>query len=235
MRLLLLAGNTLRSRAYAQKLASSNIEVDVEGLFYGFNSRACSEPFLNVQTRAFLEKENIFVPDMSIELIGTFEKNNWLYTNIETEDVNSDIIIQAINDRNADIVVFSGYGGQILSKNHFLSNSKYLHMHPGDLPAERGSTTIYYSILMQRLCTVTAFFMTDKIDNGRIVYKKQYPIPQKNVDIDKWYDNCVRADCFFDALSVLVDKKKFIDCGNDLCVSEDYYVIHPLLKHLALL
>ena len=76
-------------------------------------------------------------------------------------------------------------------------------MHPGKLPLERGSTTLYYSILNQRNCSVTAFFMTEKIDNGQTICIYEYPVPAKNVDIDRWGDHVLRADCFIKALAVL--------------------------------
>ena len=131
------------------------------------------------------------------------------------------------------VVVFAGYGGHILRSPHFQSNRKYLHMHPGDLPSERGSTTMYYSILNGRDCTVTSFYMTEKIDDGRTILKETYPVPVAGVDIDRWFDNAVRADCFGKAIEKIVfDRAEFVSASGE---DHEYYVIHPLLKHLALL
>ena len=105
-------------------------------------------------------------------------------------------------------------------------------MHPGRLPTERGSTTIYYSILNQRKITVTAFFMTPKIDAGENILFSEYPVPGKGVDIDRWLDNVARADCLTKALKA-INKVEKIDVNAS--ESEEYYVIHPVLKHVALL
>ena len=113
-----------------------------------------------------------------------------------------------------------------------MTGTKYLHMHPGILPFERGSTTLYYSILNNRNLGVTAFYMTEKIDEGVNVLSKEYRAPSKGVNIDVWLDNIIRADCFSKALMAILQCKKNKASEGD---SNEYYVIHPVLKHIALL
>lgn len=234
LRVLLLAGNTLRARAYAQYLSKFNTNIEVEGLFYGFNEKQCNVPELNSETKKYLKNNNLFIPDFSESLLSTFQKNNWNYLGVENSDVNSEEILRNIKVFNSDVVVFSGYGGQLLKQLHFSSpNWKYLHMHPGKLPLERGSTTLYYSILNQRNCTVTAFYMTEKIDAGKSVLFCEYVVPNKEVNIDQWLDNIIRADCFIKAINSIAKKEEGINNTQDS--SEEYYVIHPVLKHIALL
>lgn len=234
MKILLLAGNTLRSRSYAQLLIHCD-EIEVSGLFYGSNLSKCFTPNLNEETKRFFVQENIFLPDLSKTLQETFEMNHWDFSFAETDDVNSEEIINRIGKYGADIIIFSGYGGQILSKDHFTSQTPYLHMHPGLLPEERGSTTIYYSILNKKKCSVTGFFMTHEIDAGKIIIQKQYSLPTKGVNIDSWYDNVLRADCLLAAIKILQNNNTiFFEPGNE-ATSEEYYIIHPVLKHLAVL
>ncbi|MCB9246934.1 MAG: hypothetical protein H6606_10970 [Flavobacteriales bacterium] len=173
---------------------------------------------------------------MSTPITDVFEQKGWSFEFINTLDVNSNLIIDRINQLKFDFVIFSGYGGQILKQNHFETNMPYLHMHPGSLPEERGSTTIYYSILNQKKCTVTAFLMTDQIDSGKIILKHEYEIPPRGTNIDTWFDNIVRADCLCRAVHILKTNHllKF-DNKNGNTVSEEYYIIHPVLKHIALL
>lgn len=234
MRILLLAGNTLRSRAYAQQLSHFK-EINVIGLFYGSIYKKLVTPELTAETKSYILKGKMFLPNLSILLQETFETNGWGYNMFESNDINSFEIIQKIIELQPDLVIFSGYGGQILSKDHFVAKIPYLHIHPGYLPEERGSTTLYYSILNRRKCNVTAFFMTPEIDKGVIIKRKQYPIPSKQVNIDYWYDNIVRADCLKDAINILFKKNKSYSDSGDQDKSQEYYVIHPVLKHIAVL
>lgn len=234
MKIILLAGNTLRARAYAQQLAHLDSSVfEIEGLFYGFDNNPLITPILNIETKKYFDDNKIFIPDFSESLEETFNKNNWSFVKVNNRDVNSEAVLNEIGLKNCDIVVFAGYGGQLLSNYHFVSSKQYLHMHPGELPFERGSTTIYYSILNSRDCTVTAFFMTEKIDLGQNILFSKYSVPNKNVDIDQWFDNVIRADCLINAIPLINAK---INTNASLKNnSEEYYVIHPVLKHIALL
>ena len=235
MKILLLAGNTLRARSYSQYLASffNNSDVIIEGLFFGFNERKCSNPIIDVETESFFQQENLFIPDLSQSIKNTFDNHNWNYSEIETYDVNSKEILDKINEFNSDIIVFAGYGGQILKQQHFDTGKKYLHMHPGKLPIERGSTTVYYSILNNRNCSVTAFYMSAKIDDGVNLLIKEYKVPFNGVNIDLWYDNIIRADCFVNAIKTLLNNN--VDTNTESERPEEYYVIHPILKHVALM
>lgn len=234
IKILLLAGNTLRARAYAQQLQHLSAELfEVEGVLYGFQDKDCFIPELNAATKQFVEAQDLLLPNYKEQIEETFAKNNWFFKSIATVDVNAVEIVKEIEKADPSIVVFAGYGGQLLAPIHFESGLRYLHMHPGKLPIERGSTTIYYSILNQRNITVTAFYMTAQIDAGQDVIYKEYAVPNKGVDIDLWYDNIVRADCFVNALSA-IRKKQPLQTQTDE-ESMEYYVIHPVLKHVALL
>lgn len=232
MKVLLLAGNTLRAKSYAQILSENILEdTEITGLFYGFKE----EPELikpNLETINYCKKNNLFLPDFTEAIATTFQKNNWYFEMVDNKDVNSSLIVERIESKKADLVIFAGYGGQILDSKHFKLDAKYLHMHPGELPIERGSTTIYYSLLNLRRPSVTAFYMTEKIDDGNNILCSSYPIPSKNVNIDVFIDPVLRADCFLNALKMILNRAPVFQSKiNDI----EYYVIHPLLKHLAIL
>jgi methionyl-tRNA formyltransferase len=106
-------------------------------------------------------------------------------------------------------------------------------MHPGHIPTERGSTTLYYSILNRKMCSVTAFLMSDIIDKGVNLNIENYQIPSKNMNVDLWYDNIVRADCFVKTIDMIINNKvqeKVVQENG-----EEFFVIHPVLKHISLL
>lgn len=232
MKILLLAGNTLRSNSYSQYLASNSFEV--EGLFYGFQEKEYKAPQLNYETKHFFNERDLMLPNLEKGIEEVFDNNKWKYQHIEEYDINSKKVINQIQAVAPDLVIFSGYGGQILKKEHFEVNIPYLHMHPGDIPSERGSTTIYYSILNRKACTVTAFFMNEKIDAGDIIAKSHYSAPTRNVNIDQYYDNIIRANCLINALNAITHKKEVIPFPPKDS-SLEYYVIHPILKNISLL
>jgi len=232
MKILILAGNTLRSNFYSQYLTSNSFLV--EGLFYGFNKKEYKLPQLNRETKRFCIENDLMLPNLEKGIEEVFENNRWDYQYIEEYDVNSKIIINRIKDISPDLVIFSGYGGQILSKEHFELNIPYLHNHPGDIPSERGSTTIYYSILNRKACTVTAFFMNEKIDAGNIIVKNHFVAPTRKVNIDQFYDNIIRSNCLINALNAITNKNKLIPFPTKDS-SLEYYVIHPILKNISIL
>ena len=233
LKIVLLAGNTLRAKAYAQYLEYfGESDFEIQGLFYGFDGKECIVPKLNIETKEYFYKNKLFIPDFTVNLEITFKNNNWHFDKVKDIDVNSKNILNELSKKESDVIVFAGYGGQLLKEKHFTNGSRYLHMHPGKLPSERGSTTIYYSILNRRKITVTAFYMTQNIDAGENILFNEYQVPNEGVDIDLWLDNVVRADCFIEALKEIDNSEKLVVSASE---SEEYYVIHPVLKHIALL
>lgn len=232
MKILMLAGNTLRSNFYSQYLNASSYKV--EGLFYGFHEKKYESPQLNYETKNFFIKNNLMVPNLEKTILEVFDNNKWGYQHIKENDVNSLKIINKIKSAAPDLVIFSGYGGQILKKEHFELNIPYLHNHPGDIPSERGSTTIYYSILNRKACTVTSFFMNERIDAGNIITKDHYVAPTRNVNIDQFYDNIIRSSCLINALNAITNKEA-VSPFPPKDSSLEYYVVHPILKNISIL
>lgn len=232
-KIILLAGNTFRASGYAQIL-SQRSDIELKGLFYGFNDSELTPPELNNESLTFFQSETLFIPDLGKTAISVFNSNALDYENLNITDVNADVIIDAIKKEKPDYVIYAGYGGQILSKNHFKNKTDYLHAHPGLIPEERGSTTIYYSILNRKKCGVSVFYMNDEIDAGKVISRKDYTMPSKNINIDVWYDNIIRANCMSQALdTLLLDKQT--TAKEQIGTHEDYFVIHPLLKHISIL
>ena len=228
--ILLLSGDSIRTCFYSHYLKYHNFNFSC--LSYG--SKRFKGIKINSTTKKFFIDNNHFLPNTLID-IETFCKNSKIkYKKINVEDVNSLRIINYVKNRNPDLIIFSGYGGDLLSKDHFSLNIPYLHLHPGDLPTEKGSTTLYYSILKKSVITVTAFLMNEKIDSGDIILKSRYDLPKKGIDIDYFFDNLIRANCLIKTLE-LIKKKNTIESENIRVNGLEYYIIHPLLKHLSLL
>lgn len=237
-RILLLCGDTNRARSYASVLKNMKA-TNVVGLLYGIDkskTKIKDVKNLDIDTKDYLNSIDVEIPILNKDVESIFIDNKWKYSSIEEQNVNHEKVINAIEAADCDYVVFAGYGGQILSKEHFFKNKKYIHCHPGWLPLERGSTTLYYSILHNRVLSVTGFFMTEKIDQGNMILRNSYSLPKKLVDIDIWVDNALRADVLLKLLLLLNDTYKgFHSTEKEENEEQEYFIIHPLLKHISLL
>ena len=236
IRVLLLCGENNRAKFYASIL-KKNENCIVTGLLYGISKRSnklTSNVNIDLNTKNYLNYLNVNIPSLDKDIESIFIDNNWQYILTQEREVNKEEIITEIKESDCDYVVFAGYGGQILSKEHFLQGKKYIHCHPGWLPLERGSTTLYYSLLNDRDLSVTSFFMTEKIDEGNMLLRESYKAPQKIVNIDVWVDNALRADTLFKSIKLLEKKHKDFS-KEDNEDDQEYYVIHPLLKHISIL
>ncbi|MBT8363651.1 MAG: CDP-glycerol glycerophosphotransferase family protein, partial [Deltaproteobacteria bacterium] len=104
------------------------------------------------------------------------------------------------------------------------------------LPSYRGSTTVYYSLLNDRNCGVSAILLSKNIDEGPLVGRRTYPPPPADVDIDYVYDGVIRSNLLISVLQDYIEKGYFPDIyQQDANEGYTYYVIHPVLKHLAIL
>jgi methionyl-tRNA formyltransferase len=137
--------------------------------------------------------------------------------------------------RKPRLVVFSGFGGEILKKDLLDSGAPLLHLHAGRLPDYRGSTTVYYSYIRERRLGVSALFLRERIDQGPVIARKWYPPPPPGMELDYLYDSAIRADLLVQVMTEWARYGKFRrlirQSPNEGTV---YYVIHPLLKHVAL-
>ena len=92
---------------------------------------------------------------------------------LTTMNVNDTVVVDAMQSSNLDQVVYSGFGGAIVSKEIINSGVGLLHAHSGKVPEYRGSTTIYYSILKDGKCYVSVFFLDKNIDTGPLLKVKE--------------------------------------------------------------
>ena len=71
------------------------------------------------------------------------------------------------------------------------------------------------------------------IDSGPIVARRHYP-PPPGIDVDLVYDSVIRADLLVRVLRDFAETREWPRI-EDTGSGTTYYVIHPVLKHLALL
>ena len=96
-------------------------------------------------------------------------KNICLAKNIPylRSDINDDETIKFIKQREANLIVVASLG-KILTK-ELLETSKFINVHMGILPAERGANTIFWNILNNLdIFGISIHEMTETIDRGNI-------------------------------------------------------------------
>lgn len=232
----LLLADTMRSRAYVQALrhfgyafkAVLIVENDKDGLRWGQSSQPPAPP-INVSIP-------YFVPDLRESLNDTCQSLSEDIRHVQTGSVNCPEVAAFLTEIDASLVIYSGFGSEIVRPDLIETAPPFLHMHAGWLPEYRGSTTIYYSLLNGEGCGVSAILLSPDIDVGPLVKRVRYPTPPPGVDCDYYYDSLIRADLLVRVLSEYEPEEiAFVAETQNHQIGEVYYVIHPVLKHVAIL
>lgn len=163
------------------------------------------------------------------------EDNGLTSHKLATLDPNDSEVVDVISGLEQELLIYSGPGGAILSGELLAAGPEFLHVHAGTLPEYRGSTTVYYSLLEEGTCGATAFIMNENIDEGPIVASGTYPAPQDPTTLDLYYDPWIRAKLLTDAVDTYQLEGSFSGRPQNTDSGETYFVIHPVLKHLAIL
>jgi|APSaa5957512535_1039671.scaffolds.fasta_scaffold103101_2 methionyl-tRNA formyltransferase len=172
---------------------------------------------------------------MSLKL-NKFCSDHAIKKSTHPSNVNSDSLVRALIKSNANLAIYSGYGGQIVGHTVLSIGKFFLHIHSGALPEYRGSTTIYYAILNNDNCGVTAILLDNGIDTGLIVGEMAFPLPQSGSDIDFYLDVKFRSELLVDVVSYYVQHGEFKDEKPQLAhEGVAYYIMHPVLRHIAML
>jgi methionyl-tRNA formyltransferase len=227
---MLLAAPTSRSQAYLQALVTHDLHPERVVLMGDGLSQSCGRA---LDARAW---NGIGLPDLGESLEATCARAAIPFTMCTTEDVNDERVTAAIGTAAPRLVIYSGYGGQIVGNRVLDCGPRFLHLHSGWLPEYRGSTTIYYALLNGEDPGVTAILLDRDIDTGPIVARRRYPRPPVGLDIDNVYDAAIRADLL---VRVMSDYREAGGLRQQESQRPEegstYYVIHPVLKHLAIL
>jgi len=210
-----------RSKAYLSKIISNKINLN-KIIFMNDNSNKIFSDEISRISKKYGFEISKSVKEILIENRLDFKEFNFL-------DINSKILIEYLKTLELNYIIFTGGG---ILKNEILNiDSKFVHFHPGITPFYKGSTCFYYSILNDDNCGVTAFIMDEKLDTGEIICQKEFSKPDHEF-IDDVYDPHIRSE-----LLVELFKKRFLENHfekNKLNGGETYYIIHPILKHIAI-
>lgn len=225
-----LACPSARSRTYLEALCHYGM-APREVLVMGEESDTMQGP--QTQSRYW---NGIFLPDLRKSLQEICREKGIRFTVLPERNVNAAATLAALSVLEADYVIYSGVGGQIVSEDVIKVAPPLLHMHSGWLPYYRGSTTFYYAMLNRDLPSVSAILLDTGIDTGPVLRRQSYPMPDRGMDVDMVYDPAIRADLMCRTLPQLLHarnvKPELIQVPEK---GTTYYEIHPVLKHIALL
>ena len=227
---IMIACASARSQAYIQTLLANGM-VPERVIFLGPDK--LSGPVAASYPRRWC---GLMLPNLGESFSQTCASADIELCRIKSPDVNSDQVLQVLKETDASMVIYSGVGGQIVKRHILEAGPRFLHIHAGMLPAYRGSTTIYYSLLKGEPPSVSSIFLDVNIDTGPILKRATYQRPPVWMDVDNVYDSAIRADLLsrvmsdYQALGHLSPEME-----QNPEVGRTYYVIHPVLKHIALL
>ncbi len=234
----LIAADTSRSRAYLQAMLQSELlpafvlllEDPAKGTAPGQQSGSMLDPTWNHSAAGCSFSFN---PTISAEV--TLTEAGIPCERVGSVDINSDLVTDKIASRPEEVFIYSGVGGGILRERTLSLGKKYLHVHGGYLPDFKGSTTNYYSLLQENQCGASAIFLEKIIDGGPLLHRRKFASPPDRTQIDHVYDAMFRAEVLVQTLKEYAHAQKWkVDAASNVG-GEMYYIIHPVLKHIAIL
>jgi methionyl-tRNA formyltransferase len=170
--------------------------------------------------------------DLDGGFVGRLAERNIPHVLVPSLDINSPEVIGAVESRSEGHFIYSGPGGAILGRQLLGTGKKFIHVHPGRLPDFRGSTTVYYQLLASPAVGATAIFMEERIDQGPVLGAAEFPPPPPGEDLDYGFDPRVRAEVLARTLEAYVRDGGFRPAVQP-AGGETYYIMHPVLRHIA--
>ena len=238
----MIAGDTSRSRAYLQALVRNEMlpnyvlvlenasDKPLPGQLDKSQSNRESEPVVEADE---CWSEAHF--DSAQPIKALLDEHGISYEVSPSKDINDPSVVEAIRRRTELVFIYSGFGGALLRKDVLSTGKHFLHVHGGYLPDYKGSTTNYYSLIVENTLGASAIFLSEEIDSGPVLLRRKFPPPENRQAIDHIYDSGARAKVLIETL------QNYLRCGGwefELPANtgaETYYIIHPVLKHIAIL
>lgn len=238
----MIAGDTSRSRAYLQALARNKLIPDYVLVLEDVPEKILPGQLGN--SRSGTERENISEIDecwseahfdSTLPIKDLLDKLGVCYDLSATKDINDPSVIKTLRQRSESVFIYSGFGGALLRKDVLSTGKHFLHVHGGYLPDYKGSTTNYYSLIVENTLGASAIFLNEEIDCGPVLLRQKFPPPENRQTIDHIFDSGARAKVLVEALKRYLEHGRWEFELTDNTGGETYYIIHPVLKHIAIL
>ena len=220
--------NNSRSKAYLQTLCAFGFKPTDAIVFSDGNPVPASKQVHMCRLVGFRARFN-----MMESIYQTLERENISYFKVDGLDPNCEKSEAAISALSEDYVLYSGPAGVILKPNILNLGKKLIHAHPGLLPKYRGSTTIYYSLLLEEKAKCSVIVLNEGIDCGLVMFSKEYILEKCFLDYDVTVDSIVRAETLLELFESTDGNLALAKLSEQEGKANDFYIIHPLLKHLS--
>lgn len=231
--IILIAGDTSRSRCYLQALMAKQLFPLKLILLPSQQSRPgqvnSSAPSLEVVNCDW----GRFDPMISIE--ETAKANDLPVLMAPSSDINDPEVVRLLSEQQCLAYIYSGFGGVLLRRDVLACGKKFLHIHGGWLPDYKGSTTNHFSALEKGFCGASAIFLTERIDEGEILARKKFAAPADLSQLDHVYDALYRTEVLIEVISDYAAKQQWPSTGIVNVATDHYYIMHPVLRHVLIL
>jgi methionyl-tRNA formyltransferase len=221
---------TVRSRAYVQALMQRGLVPGRAYLLPGTAQHSPVDGEISLELRPDGGRFN-FRPNA--DLIGLLHEAGIRFEELPSADINGEACRETLQAAGEDMLVYSGLGGVLLKDSLLGIGKKFIHVHGGYAPQYRGSTAFYFSFLEQGVAGATAMILDNGIDTGAVIKRRQYRLIP-GLSIDYVLDPSIRADLLVDVLGERAVGAAFDARRIENEVERTYFVIHPVLKHIAL-
>lgn len=233
--MLLICTDSRRARAYLQsmnrnkKLISKILVLATEDDFVRYQAQGAKA--FNEATPDFFQLADFDVKvNFNESVYVTAAKLSIETLQVITTSINHPQVINEISKCNESIALYSGFTGEIVQKSVLNMFERLYHVHPGMLPAHKGSTVFYYTLLHNNEFEASVIIMDEGIDTGKVMgtyrFKNNGWHPEQ---IDHFIDPYLRAMCayeYFTASKIF----EHVKGGTDETL---FYVAHPLIRGLA--
>jgi methionyl-tRNA formyltransferase len=227
----ILVSDTCRSRIYLQTLNGAQLLPSVAILLV----RANEKHSLKVTQEDTDMVENGISYNLRTPLEKLLKEMGITTVICDSGDPNSEDTIKKILKIPQKTIIYSGPAGVILKDKILGCRKKFIHVHPGRLPRFRGSTTVYYSLIKEGKVGASAFFMDREIDNGPFILQRDFPAFENPQAIDYFYDSYMRSQLLKEVLELYQESGSFASEEQSKSEeTESYFVIHPILKSIAI-
>lgn len=238
----MIAADTTRSRAYLQALVRNKLLPSYVLVLGNFSDRPLPGQLDKMQsgpaTVQLLETDECwseahFNPNEPINV--TLSQFNIPHEISTSNNINDAAVVGNINRRKESVFIYSGFGGVLLRNDILRTGKHFLHVHGGYLPDYKGSTTNYYSLIAENALGASSLFLSEEIDSGAVLLRRRFAPPANRQEIDHVYDSGARAKVLVETLQNYLQSGSWNFELPANAEGETYYIIHPILKHIAIL
>ncbi len=238
----MVAGDTSRSRAYLQALVRNSLLPNYVLILENITDTPLPGQLdissSNLEINQLFETEDCWSEidfDPGLPIKNLLDELGVFYETATSKDINDISVVHTLRHRPESVFIYSGFGGVLLREDVLSIGKQFLHVHGGYLPDYKGSTTNYFSLIVENTIGASAIFMSKEIDCGPVLSRRRFPPPLNRQSIDHIYDSAARAKVLVETLQSYVTNGNWKFEFADNIGGETYYIIHPVLKHISIL